>query len=46
MKEREIRKRKIERKKGIIDTWPTEEIKRDQWFMGAGRLKIVVVGNN
>ncbi len=31
--------------KVVIDTWPTEEIKRDQWFMGAGRLKIVV-GNN
>jgi len=45
MKEREIRKRKIERKKGIIDTWPTEGLKREQWFMGAGRLK-TVVGNN
>ena len=31
--------------KVVLDTWPTEGLKREQWFMGAGRLKIVV-GNN
>lgn len=28
--------------KVVIDTWPTEGTKRDQWFVSAGRLKIVV----
>lgn len=28
--------------KVVLDTWPTEGLKREQWFMGAGRLKIVI----
>jgi len=25
-----------------IDTWPVEGTKRDQWFVGAGRLQMVI----